>query len=151
MDALKEAIRRRHSNWKKEIEGILIFELPTGTGFAHGEPNRIDAFFMSVFPSEGLKRVAYEIKSSRADFRREIKEPRKRRAALRVSNEFYFVAPIGIIPVAEVPLECGLIEVYDDGGITITVKAPYRDSMPSSWHFFAAFARRLLKLEAVPA
>jgi hypothetical protein len=148
----EEAIKRRHSDWKGNPEGILIFELATGTGYAHGEPNRIDAFHMACEPSKALKRTAYEIKASRSDFQREIKDPRKRRAALRVSNQFYFVTPPGLVTPPEIPLECGLLEIGEDGHVPLVEKvaAPFRDSMPASWHFFAAFARRLQKLAPAP-
>ena len=89
---MRGLIQRRHTSYGKPA-GILIFELATGTGYAAGEPNRLDAFFMAETISKGLLRVAYEIKTSRSDFLREIREPRKRRAALRVSNQFYFVTP----------------------------------------------------------
>lgn len=147
MSREKDAIKKMHTDWTGKAEGVLVFEMPTGTGYSHGEPNRIDAFHMEVHPSKGLKRTAYEIKVSRADFLREIREPRKRRAAMRVSNQFYFVTPPGVANVQEIPLDCGLLEV--DGATVEIVAAPFRDSMPASWHFFAAFARRLQNLSAL--
>jgi len=141
----ERAIERHHSDYGGKPEGILIFELHTGTGFSCGEPNRIDAFWMADTPSKGLRRIAYEIKVSRSDFQREIKDPRKRRAALRVSNQFFFVTPKGLLKPEEIPLECGLKEMNDEGNLITVVDAPYRDGLPASWHFFAAFARRLLR------
>jgi hypothetical protein len=138
------AIRAHHSDYSGKPDGILVFELATGTGYAHGEPNRIDAFWMAAEPSKGLKRIAYEIKTSRGDFLREIRDPRKRRAALRVSNQFFFVTPPGIAKPEEIPLECGLKEVHE-GRLVSVVDAPFRDGLPASWHFFAAFARRIMK------
>ena len=143
---IEQAIVKHHSDYSGKPDGILVFELATGTGFQHGEPNRIDAFWMAAEPSRGLRRIAYEIKRSRADYLREIKEPRKRRAALRVSNQFFFVTPTGLLKPEEIPLECGLKEVDESGRLYTVVDAPFRDGLPSSWHFFAAFARRLLKL-----
>jgi hypothetical protein len=145
----EDAIRKRHSDWRGRLEGVLIFELATGTGYAHGEPNRLDAFHMAVEPSKGLKRTAYEVKVSRSDFQREIRDPRKRRAALRVSNQFYFITPPGLVRPEEVPLECGLLEIGEEGKLPLIerVAAPFRDGQPASWHFFAAFARRIVKLQ----
>jgi hypothetical protein len=140
---LNAAIQRRHTSWDGKPEGLLIFELRTGTGYKAGEPNRLDAFFMAETLTQGLRRIVYEIKTSRADFLRELREPRKRRAALRVSNQFYFVTIPGLVKAEEVPLECGLLELRGNM-LDEVVAAPYRDSMPASWLFFAAVARRLM-------
>lgn len=140
----ESAIAKHHTTYGGKVEGILIFELRTGTGYSAGEPSRIDAFHMEDVLSKGLKRTAYEIKISRSDFMREIKDPRKRRAALRVSNQFYFVTPPGLLKPEEIPQECGLMECGEYGLIE-KVNAPYRDGMPPSWLFFASVARRLLK------
>jgi hypothetical protein len=58
-----------------------------------------------------MKRVSYEVKTSRADFLAELKRPLKRRIGMRYSNEFYFVTPAGLVTATEIPAECGLIEV----------------------------------------
>ncbi len=145
MISLEGAIRKHHTSYTK-LEGILVFEMATGTGYQHGEPNRIDAFWMDDMPSKGLRRIAVECKTSRSDFLREIKNPLKRRAAMRVSNQFFFVAPSrDIIKPEEVPLDCGLMVLGDYDRLVTVVKAPFRDGLPASWAFFAAFARRLQK------
>lgn len=144
---LKDAIRERHTQYdaqlkRRAVEGVLVFELHTNTGYAHGEPSKIDAFHMACRPSENLARTAYEVKASRSDFQREVKQPLKRRAALRVSNFFYFVTPPGLVRPEDVPLECGLLELAE-GRLQTVVRAPHRDGLPPSWLFFAAFSRRL--------
>jgi len=143
---IESAITARHTNWKGKLVGILFFELATSVGHSMGEPNRMDAFHMEDMPSKGFHRTAYEIKISRSDFLREIKNPEKRKAALRVSNQFYFVAPEGLIKPEEIPMECGLLELYGERLIT-TVNAPVRDGMPSSWMFFSAIGRRVMKMD----
>ena len=111
-----------------------------------------------------MKRVCYEVKTSRADFLCELKHPLKRRAGLRYSNEFYFVTPAGLLALSEVPIECGLIEI---GGLTeekrqgamegsgplshfdphhgtfchVTVPAPWRDTPGPTWQFVAGMLR----------
>lgn len=145
---IEDALTKRHSAYDRRlrrvaVDGILVFELATGTGFMHGEPNRIDAFHMADVPSKGFLRTAYEIKKSRADFLREIRAPLKRRAALRVSNQFFFATTRGVAKSEEVPLECGLLEMDDNGHMLTVVNAPHRDGNPASWAFFASFARRV--------
>lgn len=134
---ISEAILDRHpSNW------TVWFELRMGTGFGGTAEQKIDAFAMHEWPSEQFHRVAYEIKVSRGDFLRELRKPEKRRPALRYSNEFYFITPPNIANFAEIPADCGLIEVAGDGSAKVMVKAPWRDSIPPTWRFVAAFLRR---------
>lgn len=145
VESIKQAIRERH----KYSGGLLFFELRSNTGYACGEPQRMDAFHMFEVPSKLLMRTAYEIKVSRSDFLSEIRKPIKRRFALRVSNRFYFVAPSGIVKIDEVPQECGLIEVGIPGelpgAIREVVPAPFRDTPPPTWGFVTSLARALGK------
>lgn len=69
---------------------------------------------------------AYEVKVSRADFLKDNKWP----AYLPLCNQFYFVAPAGLIDVSELPAEAGLLTAAGkgDGGRLLTKKkAPHRD------------------------
>jgi len=50
-----------------------------------------------------MKRVCYEVKTSRGDFLSELKQPLKRRLGMRYSNEFYFVTPAGLVKAEEIP------------------------------------------------
>jgi len=144
-------------------EWLFLTECPIRTGYGDGKwagegrdaLRRIDAWAMNCFPSARHQIVAYEVKITRADFRHEIKVPRKRLPALRWSNRFYFVAPKGIIPVAELPVECGLLEVVwrgrqphnpswmSDWSYEKTVTAPWRDVQPPTWGFTAALLRQM--------
>ena len=53
--------------------------------------------------------MCYEVKTSRADFLCEIRQPLKCRIGLRYSNEFYFVTRAGLLNASEVSIECGLV------------------------------------------
>jgi hypothetical protein len=136
-----EALRERHpaSEW------FFFAELRLGTGFARDAEQRLDAWAMHAWPSSQFRRVAYEVKVSRSDYQRELKNPRKRRPALLMSNEFYFAVPSGLINIAELPPEAGLIEVNADGSCHTTLAAPWRDALPPTWLFLAAIVRRALK------
>jgi hypothetical protein len=157
-----DALRRQYDH----VDGSCVFirELRVGTGYGKGKEQRLDAFLLHCWGT--LDRIAFEVKASRGDFLRELKRPLKRRAALVLSNEFYFVAPEGVIKRDELPLECGLIVVkwatwqtwqygtawehgrYEtaEGWQTSTVvSAVRRDTSPPTWNFLAAVARRLAK------
>lgn len=134
-------------------------ELRIGTGYGKGQEQRLDAWAMHLWPSHRFSRWTFEVKVSRSDFLREIRDPMKRRPGLLYSNLFYFVTPAGLVKPAEIPPECGLIEVQanDDplsGGwwgkssnrlwvASIVVPAPWRDATAPTWSFFASLARRL--------
>lgn len=120
-------------------------ELRIGTGFGKNAEQRLDFWAMAALPSQRFRRVAYEIKISRADFLAELRQPLKRRRALLLSNEFYFVAPPGLIQAGELPPECGLAECEATYGLHIKHAAPWRDSAPPTWQFLAAVTRRALR------
>lgn len=148
-EKLVAEIKRRHDGDK----WLLVFELPTGTGM--GGPltyagSFVDAFALGAWPSMGGSATAYEMKASRADFLKELKAPRKRRAALRFSNRFYFITPQGIAKREEIPAECGLIEVPVHLKLplplaigNVVVEAPFRESIPPTWNFLTSVWRRV--------
>jgi hypothetical protein len=97
-------------------EWVLFFELPNGTG-SRTQDRFVDAFAFNCWPSSGLTRIAYEIKQSRQDFIRELQAPEKRRWAMDVSHEFWFVCASGICDKTEIPEDCGLLVATKDGEI----------------------------------
>lgn len=139
-------------------ETLAFAELRIGTGYGKDAEQRIDYWVMEPIPSKRFRRIAYEIKVSRSDLRRELADPRKRRRALLLSNEFYFICPAGLIRPDEVPPECGLAEVspiplqYQQAegcpyGFRHTIAAPWRDGHPPTWQFLAAVTRRAARTQ----
>lgn len=121
-------------------------EFRAGTGYSAQSSRYLDAWVIGCYPSSGMVKTAVEIKISRSDFTRELKQPMKRDSALRISNLFYFAAPKGLIAEKDLPDECGLIEVnLATGKAEITVEAPYRECGVPSWVFVASLARRAAK------
>jgi hypothetical protein len=118
-------------------------ELRIGTGRGKDSEQRFDGWAIHFHPSKRNVVRCYEAKVSRSDFYTEINKPMKRRPGMRLSNEFYFVAPLGMLKIEEIPPECGLMEVFEDGHIETTVKAPYRNTIPPTWLFVSAICRRI--------
>lgn len=143
-----QVILKTLREYYSSVNGVLFFdELKVGTGNGRDAQQAIDAWVLNTYPSQGYHTTGYEIKVSRSDFLREIKNPLKRRQALLVSKEFYFIAPEGLIKPHEIPIECGLKEIYWHAElqkliIKTTVRAPERDISPPSWRFLASIARR---------
>lgn len=79
----------------------------------------------------------YEIKVSRADFRadraKKLKhlwlETRPSEAPQRCPNYFWYAAPVGVIPVDELPAYAGLVEVVDRN-LVVARKAPRLHRQP---------------------
>lgn len=138
MKTIWSSLKERHKDYR---QWIYFEECPVGTGWKGS--NYIDAYAIAVWPSAANKRIAYEVKTSRSDFLREIKNPLKRRPAIYFSNEYYFVVPKGLVKEEEVPVDCGLIEFFDDGRLITKVPAPQRESIRPTWNFAAALMRRL--------
>ena len=134
---------------KRHADQIFVEELRGGSGYGGDSESRIDAWAMHPYPSKQNCRVAYAVKVSRSDFLRDIKQPLKHRAALNVSNEFYFVAPEGVIKPEELPLFAGLIEVKETSYVAHplrlhkAVTAPWRDTTPPSWRFVVSLVRNV--------
>lgn len=138
--------RHRHPDTYRK-EWIFLRELCTGTGGGGGQ-NYIDAFAMNCWPSTGYVRTAYEIKVSRGDFLREIKNPTKRLLAMNYSHYFFFAAPEGLLRADEMPEDCGLVEVSSTG-VRVARRAAKRSGAATSDWGFVASALRLAQTVAL--
>lgn len=87
----------------------VVFEVAQATGFsAH---RHLDAIAMSTYPSRGLHLNGIEIKVSVHDWRRERRDPDKAEQLARFCDHFYIAAPKGIVPIADLPVAWGLLEL----------------------------------------
>ena len=120
-------------------EWATFAELPDGTGSRKGRT--IDFYALNLWPSKAYLSAAFEVKVSRADFRRELDNPGKRAPWEKLASECWFAAPAGIIPVEELPEGWGLLELTTDG-FRAKRRAFQRkiDSFPPD--FLASLARR---------
>ena len=145
-------------------EWLFFRELRVGTGRRNGGSQRLDGFALNTLPHTGMRRVCYEVRTSRGDFLSELKQPLKRRIGMRYSNEFYFVMPAALVNAGEIPADCGLVEAghatlaewkslisrhagffhYDPetrAYCMITIPAPWRDTPGPTWQLVAAMLR----------
>ncbi len=158
LDIVERALHATVNEW------VFLREIRIGTGFRRGNLQRLDAFALNAYAHTGMKRICYEVKTSRGDFLGELKSPLKRRIGMRYSNEFYFVTPVDMVKLAEIPAECGLIEAgfatpeewraiitrqagffhYDaekQAFCVLTIPAPWRDTPGPTWQLLAAMLR----------
>ena len=154
---IKELIREQYGrvkNWKAP-KWVVLSEVRTNTGYksklSDGEPfieKFIDMMAFDCWPSEGLTRVAFEIKTSRADFLNELKRPEKRWLAMMYSHKFYYVAPKEVVTMSDLPPGCGLIHVVEIGDkleLHTAWGAPRREASPLPDSFIASLLRNAYK------
>jgi len=124
-------------------------QLGTGTSWLNGHPHaerRIDAWAISCYADNTS--VAYEIKVSRSDFVREMKDARKHAGVFDVASEFYFAAPAGLIKPSELPPGTGLVEVNEKGRTRMKAHAARRE-VAFGANFVASLARRAARRSKV--
>jgi hypothetical protein len=120
-------------------EWALMFEVANGTG--SNIRRYADAVAMNLFPSRGLELHGFEIKVSRCDWQRELKNPDKAETIFRYCDRWWIAAPEGIVDKAELPTTWGLLELKGDK-LKQAVAAPSLRPKELTRSFIAALVRR---------
>jgi hypothetical protein len=106
----KQATRRWTSGEVKALlqsqfgggnQHAVLFEVRNATGF--DASRSIDAVTMSLWPSLGLELAGMEIKISRSDWLRELKDPAKASTTFEYFDRWYLVAPREVAQMDEIP------------------------------------------------
>ena len=117
----------------------VLFEVRNSTG--HAANRSIDAVTMTLWPSLGLELAGMEIKISRSDWLRELKDPAKASATFEYFDRWYLVAPRNVAQMDEIPGPWGWLAPEDDKIITIK-KAPLNENVkPVDRSFLASMLR----------
>lgn len=101
----------------RKIEAALAkrFQPPEWAAFfevcAPQGRRRCDLFAFNTFPSRGLAIHGIEIKASRSDFLKELREPDKAEEFARYCDRWWIAAPKGIAKKEEMPQNWGLLEL----------------------------------------
>jgi hypothetical protein len=103
-------------------EWELFEEVSLGTG-------RVDAVAVNLWRSRGHHVVGLEVKRSRSDWLRELREPSKADTYWRHFNRFYVVTPPGVVKVGELPTGWGLLVVKGDRSYAETEPDPKKASI----------------------
>lgn len=105
---------------------------------------RIDAYALHTWPSKKGLRIAYEVKASTADLRKELADVDKSAAARFLSNKFWLVVHEDArLLIADVPSEWGVIRFSVKGGLRSVRRATYRDTPLPPYPFMVSVARNL--------
>lgn len=88
-----------------------------------------DAVAFRLWQSRGYTLFGFEIKVSRADWLVELKKPDKAEPIWRNVNQWFIVAPKGVVELHELPLSWGLLEA-SGGKLRMKKDAEYRQVSP---------------------
>ena len=111
----------------------------------------MDALAMSLWPSRGLELHGHEIKVSRADWLRELKDPSKAEVFARLVDRWWLVvSDASIVKAGELPPTWGLM-VATGRGLVVRVQAPALESTGASTSrtFLAALLRAAVRTAEV--
>lgn len=123
----------------------FIPEFRGGTGW--GRESRADAIAMHLWPSKGLELIGFEIKTSRADWLRELKQPDKCDPIKQFCDRWYLVTSehYHVARPEEIPNDWGYMCVNYMGKIEIKKEAPKLEPKPIDRLFLASLMRRASK------
>ncbi len=119
-------------------EYATLYEVRDGTGAHAGRS--ADAVVMSCWPSRGLYAMGVEVKVSRGDWKRELKDVTKSASVQRFCRHWWIAAPAGLIPSHELPATWGLVEVTGERA-KVVVPAPVLEAEPPTMAFVASVMR----------
>jgi hypothetical protein len=108
---------------------------------------RADVIAINAWRTRKQEIVVFEIKRSKSNFMAEIKDPLKRAEFMKICERFYFVAPMGILEKKDIPEDCGLYEVTEDGTMVQTKFAKKRKVDKPSWSFALRILQKVYNLE----
>lgn len=104
---IRQVMRRR---WNRDTGYALAFEVADQCGY--DATRRLDAVAIGLWTSTQLQVHAFEIKVSRADLLRELRNPGKALTAARFCDTFSLVVPKGVrVGIDALPPEWGLYRI----------------------------------------
>jgi len=128
----------------KAPEYAFLTEVRNSVGFS-SKVRTADAMAMSLWPSRGLYMTGFEVKISRADWKKELEQPEKAEELARFCKMWFVACPNGLIDKDEVPPGWGLIYVKDDGGLRYVKPAPEHPAVEPTWMLFASLMRDVVE------
>lgn len=141
-----------YNHGSRQRRFVKFPELRLGSGYSNNSQRRVDYFVIDS--NAGNVVTGYEIKASRQDFLKDIKDPFKQRGARQYCNEFYYICLEDLIKREEVPLWTGLIQLqkdeygpYNGYQFHIAVPSPYYEKTTPTWSLICAMIRKFEKLK----
>lgn len=129
-----ELLRRRHPSG----EWAYMEEVAPRTG---GGTRYADAVAVNLWSSRGHAVHGFEVKVSRSDWLRELKQPEKAEEIYRYCDYWWLVTEKGLVKDGELPPTWGHLERRGSGLYTVKA-APKLEAKPLTRAFFASLVRR---------
>lgn len=145
LSEVKAALRARYP----ENEFSLQWEVASSSG--SGPRRYADAVAMGLWPSHGCLLTGFEIKVSRADWLRELRDGKKCEEVQRYCHHWYLVAPADVAKEEELPHNWGMLLYTSGGGLRVTKRAPLEAAIPIDATFMASMLRRSQSQESAHA
>lgn len=116
-------------------------QVPNGT--ASHKTRTADAIVMGLWPSSGLNLMGFELKVSRADWRKEMEDHHKADAFSKHCDFWFLVAPKEVAKLEELPTGWGWLTPKN--GKLVTLRGPTRNPnpVPINREFLAGLCRVL--------
>jgi hypothetical protein len=115
-------------------------ELPDATGGL--KQRTADAFCISLWPSRGLWTAGFELKVSRADWQKELKQPRKAERFFNYCDYWWLVVgDKSIVHPGELPETWGMLALVG-GKLKVIVEAPKNEALAMPRPFLASLLRQ---------
>ena len=103
---IRDLLRKRYAGQ----QWFLAFEVREAAGQQKATHRTADAIAMNVWPSQGHVIHGFEIKTSRADWQRELADPGKSAAMMAHCDYWWLVAPAKVAALSEIPPTWGFMQ-----------------------------------------
>ena len=122
-------------------EYALLTQVANTTGY--GSYRWADAIVMGLWPSRNYEIIGFEVKVSRTDWVRELKNPAKADKIATYCDSWYLVlGDENILRLGELPLGWGLMVPHTKSSLKIVRKSSMRKPKPLDKQFLAAILRK---------
>lgn len=142
----EQLIERLKARYPMENGWALVQQVRDSTGFANDERSGrlVDALVFNLWPSRGLTLFGFEVKVSRHDWKRELKDETKAGVFMQFCQHWFLVAPDDVAMPEEIPATWGWIVPWGDS-LKAKKEAPVLKPKPYDRPFVHALVRRLLQ------
>lgn len=154
-DIILYGLHKYFNHWRRQRKYIVFPELRLGSGYSGTAQRRIDFFVIST--CAGNETIAFEIKTSKKDFKKDINNDLKQRGARLYANKFYYITPKGLLNEEErkqIPIWAGLLEYdieknrrcYKNVYLSQIIPAPLHAKAMPSWGLICAITRKVKRV-----
>ena len=138
---MEDLVMRLHCRYPSDRYALLE-QVRDGPGFSATGSG--DLMAVGLWPSRGCEVEGFEIKTSRADWLRELKAPEKAENLYAFCDRWWLVIPSSndVLREGELPPTWGCIEAHGKEKLRASVAAPKLTPQPIDRYFLAAILKR---------